>query len=80
MSLIYELLYVSESDVFVNLFNKLDKSNPNHAEKREKERVVMMIIVFTTWNSEWIPLIESLCNWNPYRFDFSVFGGIEPTT
>jgi len=79
VSLIHELLFVSESDVFVNLF-KFHESNPNHAEKKEKGRVVMMIIIFTTWNSEWIPLIHGLWSWNPYRFDFSVFGGIEPTT
>ena len=38
------------------------------------------IVAFFTWNSSLVPLIQSLCTLNPYRFEFSVFGGIEPAT
>ena len=32
-----------------------------------------VLIAFTTWNSNLIPLFESLCSSNPCRFEFSVF-------
>jgi len=37
----------------------------------------MPTLAFTTWNSDLIPLIESLYSSNPYRFEFSVFGPLE---
>jgi len=42
-----------------------------------------LIIVFITWNSNLVPLLEGLCTSNPCRFGFSVFwvfAGIESTT
>ena len=40
----------------------------------------MLVIAFITWNSKLVPLIEGLCNLNLYRFEFSVFGGVDPAT
>jgi len=42
---------------------------------------MMIIITFITSNSTAVLLIEGLCSSNPYRFEFSIFGGImvEPT-
>ena len=42
-----------------------------------------LMIAFITCNSSLVPLLEGLCNSNPYRFEssvFWVFAGIEPTT
>ena len=40
----------------------------------------MIIIAFISWNSNLVPLIESLCGSDPYRFEVSVFRGIKSTT
>jgi len=39
-------------------------------------------LLLIIWNRNLLPLIEGLlwCSSNPYTFEFSVFGGIEPTT
>jgi len=53
------------TDIILKLFHVSILHSP--------ERALMMIIAFITFNSSLVPLIEGLCNSNPWEFEFSGF-------